>query len=77
MIMEALIINLTMSDDRDYIDADAKSGIYYINKKRTVKTFSFGEGELHSDCEQANKSLSSYLAKRVDSDSLNVTLINF
>ena len=74
--MEALIINLTMSDDRDYIDADAKSGIYYINKINTLKTFSFGEGELHSDCNQANKSLINYLAKRDDSESLNVTLIN-
>ena len=69
-------VYLKASDDRNIVNLEANTGIYYVNKINTLKTFSFGKGELHSDCEQANKSLSSYLAKRSDSDSLNVTLIN-
>ena len=69
-------VYLKASDDRNLVNLEANTGIYYVNKINTLKTFSFGEGELHSDCKQANKSLINYLAKRDDSESLNVTLIN-
>lgn len=66
-------------DDRDFIP-DWSAGVYYVTKRNTLSTITWGEGFAHKNATEAHKALHEWLENRErrskDSQKLIVTAIN-
>jgi len=68
---------LEKEDARNFLPTDRSVGIYYVVKKNTIATFSFGKDiSSFETVEEAFAAMQAFMAKRKDAELLNVTFLN-
>ena len=71
-----MYIKIHTNDARNDCPKDLDKGVYYVQKKRTLKRFSFGKDiSEFKNVNDAFVAMSEFLAARKDADDLTVQLL--